>query len=99
MTNIQKELAECVPIGKTEAISAEELSKLFETERRELRHMIENARRAGLLIIGDDKGYYFPASDDEIKAYIHRVQCRIRTACVCLAPFLRQIREAERSGG
>lgn len=92
-------LTDHIPDGQTDAISADDLAGLLEMDKRDLRRVVENARRAGILICGDGHGYYFPATREETAAYIHRVKSRIRTGCVCLAPFLRRIKEAERGGG
>lgn len=91
-------LTDYIPESKAEAISAEELAKLLLIDRRELRRSVESARRAGILICGDDSGYYFAVSRDELSAYVHRVRGRIKTASVCLAPFVRKIKEMERGG-
>ena len=99
MMDAWKWLTDHIPVGHTAAISATDLSKLVEAEPRELRRIIESARRDNILICGDQHGYYFPESAAEIAAYVHRVRSRIKTGCVCLAPFLRQIKEAERGGG
>ncbi len=92
-------LTDHIPVGHNDAISAEALAKLFDMEKRDLRRAVEDARRDNILICGDRHGYYIPASNEEIAAYIHLVRSRIRTGCVCLAPFLRRYREAEGGGG
>lgn len=89
-------LTDHIPYGRADAVSAEDLSTLENMDKRELRRAVENARRDGILICGDNHGYYKPESDAEIHAYIHRVRGRIRTASVCLAPFIREIKQAER---
>lgn len=96
MTEAYDWLADLIPFGQNAAISMDQLSRKIDADPRELRQMIENARRAGILICGDNHGYYFPASDAELSAYIQHVRNRIRTECVCLAPFLRRIKAAER---
>ena len=92
-------LTDHIPYGRAEAVSADYLSKLFGMEKRDLRRIIEAARRDNILICGDNHGYYKPVSDNEIRAYVHRVRGRIRTASQCLAPFLREIKRAEGGGG
>lgn len=88
-------LTDHIPTGKMDAIPAEDLAKLLDIDKRSLRQTVEEARRASILICGDEHGYYFAADSTEMAAYIHRVRGRIRTGCACLAPFLRQIRKAE----
>ena len=88
-------LTDHIPVGRRDAISAEALSQLLNMEKRDLRRAVEDARRDNVLICGDNHGYYFAANDAEMGSYIHRVRGRIRTGCVCLAPFLRQLKQAE----
>ena len=88
-------LTDHIPVGQRDAISAEALSHLLNMDKRDLRRAVEDARRDNILICGDNHGYYFAANDAEIGSYVHRVRGRIRTGCVCLAPFLRQLKEAE----
>ena len=89
-------LTDHIPNGRADAISADDLSLLMGFDKRELRRAVEKARRDSILICGDERGYYKPESDAEIRAYVHRVRGRIRTASVCLAPFIREINRAER---
>ena len=88
-------LTDHIPVGQRDAISAEALSQLLNMDKRDLRRAVEDARRDNILICGDNHGYYFAANDAEMGSYVHRVRGRIRTGCVCLAPFLRQLKEAE----
>lgn len=92
-------LTDHIPVGQHDAISAEDLSKTLEMEKRDLRRAVENARRENILICGDQHGYYFAANDAEMGAYVHRVRGRIRTGFICLVPFLRQLKQAEGGGG
>lgn len=89
-------LTDYIPTGKIDAISAEDLAKLLNRDKRSLRQTVEEARRDGILICGDNHGYYKPESETEIRAYVHRVRGRIKTASICLAPFIREIKQAER---
>lgn len=89
-------LTDHIPYGRADAISADDLSTLMGFDKRELRRAVEKARRDSILICGDERGYYKPESYAEISSYVHRVRSRIRTASVCLAPFIREIRQAER---
>lgn len=91
-------LTDHIPVGQRDAISAEALSKILEMGKRDLRQAVEDARRDNILICGDQHGYYFAANVAEMGAYIHRVRGRIRTGCICLVPFLRQLKQAEGGG-
>lgn len=80
-------LSELIPIGKHEAISMTDLSKLIGLPSSDVRLMILNARKIGVLICSGDEGYYFPKNEDELKEYVRRRRKYIRTAKIALKPF------------
>ena len=88
-------LTELIPIGKREAVSMTDLSKLIGLPSSEVRQMILNARTIGVLICSGDEGYYFPKDDDELKEYVRRRRKYIRTANVALKPFETSLTDEE----
>lgn len=88
-------LVSVIPSGQAAALPMKDLAQRFGISKRETRKMIEDARRAGILICSCDKGYFMPETVPEIREYAQRVKARIRTGALCLAPFLREIRRAE----
>lgn len=86
-------LTDHVPIGRSNAISANSLSALINRGERDLRQIIETARHAGVLICGDARGYYFAGSAEELIDYVRVVRCRIKTSSQCLAPFIRELKK------
>lgn len=71
------------------------LAQIFGVSKRETRKMIEDARRAGILICSCEKGYFMPETLLELRDYARRTKARITTGARCLTPFLREIRRAE----
>jgi hypothetical protein len=88
-------LSELIPIGKHEAISMTDLSKLIGLPPSDVRLMILNARKIGVLICSGDEGYYFPKNDDELKEYVRRRRKYIRTAKIALKPFEASLTDQE----
>ncbi len=56
--------------GAENARHKSELIRLTGMKDRELRKTIEFLRRQGIVIISDINGYYFPADEMELRAYI-----------------------------
>ena len=75
-----------------------ELARITGTEERELRRMIENARRAGILICSSEKGYFMPETLQDIRTHVNRARERIRTGKACLRPFIRELIRREAKG-
>ena len=80
-------LTELIPVGKREAISMTDLSKLTGLPSSDVRLLILNARKHDVLICSGDEGYYFPKDNDELIEYVRRRRKYIRTAKVALKPF------------
>ncbi len=90
-------LIDLIPEGKQDAISMKALSKLVELPSSDVRQMILNARKVGILICSGDEGYYFPADDNELKEYRNRRRKYIKTATIALQPFENKLKEREGS--
>lgn len=69
--------------GEANALPARELAKLMGyADTRPLRLAIERERRAGVLILSGDAGYFLPALDEmeaarEIQRFVHRSDSRM----------------------
>lgn len=77
-----RQVAACLPVGASNAISGKELATLlgYGTVRK-LSHEIELERRSGLPICaatGENKGYYMAASASELENYAKSLNRRIR---------------------
>ena len=77
--------------GEQNAVSMFELSQLMGTDQREVRHMIEQARIAGVIIAGTNSGIFFPVTKDELREYVNRTQSRINTSIATLKPAIRMV--------
>lgn len=66
-------------IGKEEAISMTFLARVTNKDKRTVRSMVHKARLSGHVICGDDNGYYLPASEEELTAWINREECALRS--------------------
>lgn len=66
-------------IGKDKAISMTFLARVTNKDKRTVRSMVHKARLCGHVICGDDNGYYLPASEEELTAWINREECALRS--------------------
>ena len=65
--------------GREHATHKADLLRFVEMSDRELRRTIEHLRRQGVVIISDDNGYYFPADEAGLQAYIAREERRAKS--------------------
>ena len=72
--------------GEENARSMRELSRLCGVSSREVRKMVEVARRDGAIIASSDAGYYIPVCDEELVEYYRRTRYRINTSIEALRP-------------
>lgn len=69
--------------GAENAVPARELAKIAGfSSTRVLRDAVERERRAGVLILSGDTGYYLPSTDEaqaerEIQSFVHRTDARM----------------------
>ena len=72
----QKELYSLLPIGAENAISMHKLAKLLDVDDRATRKQIYNLRLAGVIVAGDNNGYYIPANTAELRSYYFFAKAR-----------------------
>lgn len=66
-----------LPVGKKNAINAARLrEKIGVKSERELRQCVEAARLSGQLICSGNAGYYIPATREEVREYINRIEAQ-----------------------
>lgn len=89
--------------GRSNALTARQLSDLLETDTRTITRSIEAARRRGVPICSsvdpDNGGYYRAAGADELAAYLARRERRtrhIQTGTAALRETLERMREKEK---
>lgn len=82
--------------GAENARHKSELLRLTGMQDRELRKTIEFLRRQGIVIISDEHGYYFPADESELKAYIHQENRRAKSIFYTLRLAKRLLQRIDR---
>lgn len=65
--------------GEENAVSLAELEELTKLPVREVHHSIENMRRNGGIICSSNSGYFYPATEDELRKYVHKEHARAAT--------------------
>lgn len=65
--------------GEPGAIHRAELARLTGLKERELRIIIERLRRSGAVIASSQAGYYFPANEAELSAFVRKEERRARS--------------------
>lgn len=92
-----KNIADYIPYGAKYAVSQETLAQILDTDKRQVRLYIEQARRQGVPICSGNEGYFLPLTPAEALPYIIAQKRRILTAVTVVQAvenYLRQ--QAER---
>lgn len=69
---------EYLDVGEENAKTNEELSRFFGLDGREMRDLIRKARLAGEPICATNKGYFKPATIDDLKKSVSRLYKQAR---------------------
>ena len=77
--------------GQENAVHLSELIRISGITDRELRKTIEYIRRQGIVILSGNSGYYFPADEAELKAFVRREEHRAKSIIVTLRPAKRYL--------
>ena len=77
--------------GQENAVHLSELIRISGMTDRELRKTIEYLRRQGVVIISGNSGYYFPADETELKAFVRQEEHRAKSILVTLRPAKRYL--------
>lgn len=77
--------------GQENAVHMSELIRISGMTDRELRKTIEYLRRQGVVIISGNSGYYFPADETELKAFVRQEEHRAKSILVTLRPAKRYL--------
>ena len=78
--------------GEGNAISMADLARIAQVPERALRREILQARANGELICSSDKGYFLPADNSEIAAFVAERKAAIRSTNLSLKPFIKALR-------
>ena len=65
--------------GEQNAAHLKDIIKLTGITNRIVRKYIEDLRRSGAVIIANNKGYFFPSDEGEIKRYIRQEESRAKS--------------------
>lgn len=82
--------------GEENAIHREELAKLTGMRERELRIIIERLRRSGAVIASSQAGYYFPADEAELSAFVRKEERRARSIFYTLKNARKSLKDTKR---
>ena len=58
-----------IPVGKENAVSMSTLSRFLNLDERQVRQLVLNARKTGLIIASGKAGYYIPYDREELLKY------------------------------
>ena len=79
--------------GEKSAITSRELQALFGITARDVRLIVERCRRAGVYIIANNEGYFYPNSVDEVNGCLRRTANHVKNLAVTFAPLRKYARE------
>ena len=68
-----------MPMGRENAVPMRYIAVILNMSEREVRSIVNEARLAGHMIVGDDNGYYLPETDGELLDYYFRLRSRANT--------------------
>ena len=79
-----KRILVIIPTGKENGVSMSYLANTLEIPQREVRFLVNEVRLRKYPVCGDEHGYYYPESLDELNDYIRRICAhRDTTSQVC----------------
>lgn len=73
-----------LPRGANNAVPMVDLARVSGLSERGVRKSIENMRRNGSVVCSNDKGYYLPENQLELRDYVRRMSKRAETTFLCL---------------
>lgn len=93
---MNKNILEYIPEGKKNAISAQRLAEISGARsERCLRGDIAELRKAGEIICSSPAGYYRPATRDEIRDFIERMEGHAQGVFRAIASARKALRQME----
>lgn len=90
-----KRIIELLPIGQCNAVSMKDLGFLLNLDDREVRRVIFDLRCKGMIIAGDNNGYYIPNGLRELKAYYKLALSRGRATLKSIEAAKKEIERLE----
>ena len=81
-----RKILDLIPCGIDNAVTTQYIADRLGAERRQVRHMIENARIDGNIIAGTNEGLFVPETDEELRDYVSRAYAHIKGTVASLNP-------------
>ena len=88
-----KRILVIIPTGKENGVSMSYLANTLEIPQREVRFLVNEVRLRKYPVCGDEHGYYYPESLDELNDYIRRI-CAHRDTTSQVCDSMSSIRKA-----
>lgn len=91
-------ILDLIPHGRENAVSREYLSATLGISDRKMRHMIENARRSGAIILNaqDGRGYYISDDLDDMEKQYRQDTARAMAILTRRKALRKRLKEAGR---
>lgn len=88
-----------IPDGETNAISTRELAHVFDIHPRVVTSTVAYLRKHGIVIASSGAGYFFPASDDELRHFVAQMHSRMREIKLATISAEKMLERRERRDG
>ena len=85
-------ISDFLATGEGQAMTLDELSIATGLPERAVKAEVLRERIQGALILSNERGYFLPADQQEIRAYVCSRKCYIKTACTALRPFVQALK-------
>ena len=87
-----------IPYGERDAIPMTKLASFMGVSERDVRRIVESARRDGNIVATCEGGYFIPETLEELKHYYHTALARIKTGSKELKAVRRVLEELGEEG-
>lgn len=91
--SLTAQLLAVIGTGEGNATTSKQIQKAFDVKQRELRKIVEKCRKSGVFVLASNRGYFYPASKDELQRFIRRESNRVKNQCLAIAPLKRYLKE------
>lgn len=95
-------IVDFIPVGRENAISNGDLAVVYNTDKRNARRLVYQARADGEPICsvccGGKCGYYIPKDIDEARIYLRQQRSRLKSSRAALNGVVKFVREIEGGG-
>mgnify|MGYP004534410245 CR=1 FL=1 len=85
-----------IGVGKSNAKSQKALAEDMGVTSQTVKHVITEARRAGVLIASNTRGYYYAETVEEMREFANMLRTQGKTRFDTAKPFLEAINELKK---